>query len=228
MNRVIVVFIIFLTGAGIIIYLNLDWQNNRKLPVFQPNDINPELVDSLLHGRGRGINGGDHCISNFELIDQLNQKVSINLLHNKIVVANFFFVSCPSICPKMTQNLLTIHRKYIEDSSLLILSHTVWPEIDKVPLLFSYAEKYNVNHNSWRFLTGEKEELYRLARQDYLAAPDINDPNFRHGTDADFIHTENIVLLDTKQRIRGYYDGTDSLEIDRLFEDIEILKKLNI
>ena len=148
MNRVIVVFIIFITGAGIIIYLNLDWQNNRKLPVFQPNDINPELVDSLLHGRGRGINGGDHCISNFELLDQLNQKVSINLLHNKIVVANFFFVSCPSICPKMTQNLLTIHRKYIEDSSLLILSHTVWPEIDKVPLLFSYAEKYNVNHSS--------------------------------------------------------------------------------
>ena len=224
MKRVLIVFIIFLTGAGIIIYLNLDWQNNRKLPVFQPNDINPELVDSLLHGRGRGINGGDHCISNFELTDQLNQKISKKLLYNKIVVANFFFVSCPSICPKMTQNLLTIHRQYIEDSSLLILSHTVWPEVDQVPLLFSYAEKYDVNHNSWRFLTGKKEELYRLARQDYLAAPDINDPNFQHGSNADFIHTENIVLLDTKQRIRGYYNGTDSLEMDRLLEDIEILK----
>ncbi len=228
MKRVLIVFIIFLTGAGIIIYLNLDWQNNRKLPVFQPNDINPELVDSLLHGRGRGINGGDHCISNFELTDQLNQKISKKLLYNKIVVANFFFVSCPSICPKMTQNLLTIHRQYIEDSSLLILSHTVWPEVDQVPLLFSYAEKYDVNHNSWRFLTGKKEELCRLARQDYLAAPDINDPNFQHGSDADFIHTENIILLDTKQRIRGYYNGTDSLEMYRLLEDIEILKKLNI
>lgn len=228
MKRVLIVFIIFLTGAGIIIYLNLDWQNNRKLPVFQPNDINPELVDSLLHGRGRGINGGDHCISNFELTDQLNQKISKKILYNKIVVANFFFVSCPSICPKMTQNLLTIHRQYIEDSSLLILSHTVWPEVDQVPLLFSYAEKYDVNHNTWRFLTGKKEELYRLARQDYLAAPDINDPNFQHGSNADFIHTENIVLLDTKQRIRGYYNGTDSLEMDRLLEDIEILKKLNI
>ena len=228
MKRVLIVFIIFLTGAGIIIYLNLDWQNNRKLPVFQPNDINPELVDSLLHGRGRGINGGDHCISNFELTDQLNQKISKKLLYNKIVVANFFFVSCPSICPKMTQNLLTIHRQYIEDSSLLILSHTVWPEVDQVPLLFSYAEKYDVNHNSWRFLTGKKEELCRLARQDYLAAPDINDPNFQHGSNADFIHTENIILLDKKQRIRGYYNGTDSLEMDRLLEDIEILKKLNI
>lgn len=226
MKRVLIVFIIFLFGAGIIIYLNLDWQNNRKLPVFQPNDINPELVDSLLHGRGRGINGGDHCISNFELTDQLNQKISKKLLYNKIVVANFFFVSCPSICPKMTQNLLTIHRQYIEDSSLLILSHTVWPEVDQVPLLFSYAEKYDVNHNTWRFLTGKKEELYRLARQDYLAAPDINDPNFQHGSNADFIHTENIVLLDTKQRIRGYYDGTNPKEMIRLQEDIEILKKL--
>ena len=226
MKRVLIVFIIFLFGAGIIIYLNLDWQNNRKLPVFQPNDINPELVDSLLHGRGRGINGGDHCISNFELTDQLNQKISKKLLYNKIVVANFFFVSCPSICPKMTQNLLTIHRQYIEDSSLLILSHTVWPEVDQVPLLFSYAEKYDVNHNTWRFLTGKKEELYRLARQDYLAAPDINDPNFHHGSNADFIHTENIILLDTKQRIRGYYDGTNPEEMIRLQEDIEILKKL--
>ena len=226
MKRVLIVFIIFLTGAGIIIYLNLDWQNNRKLPVFQPNDINPELVDSLLHGRGRGIKGGDHCISNFELTDQLNQKISKKLLYNKIVVANFFFVSCPSICPKMTQNLLTIHRQYIEDSSLLILSHTVWPEVDKVPLLLGYAEKYDVNHNSWRFLTGKKEELYRLARQDYLAAPDINDPNFQHGSDADFIHTENIVLLDPKQRIRGYYNGTNPKEMIRLQEDIEILKKL--
>ena len=226
MKRVLIIFIIFLTGSGVIIYLNLDWQNNRKLPVFQPNDINQELVDSSLHGRGRGINGGDHCVSNFELLDQLNQTVTKDLIKNKIVIANFFFVSCPSICPKMTQNLLTIHRHYIEDSSLLILSHTVWPEVDKVSLLFSYAEKYAVNHDNWRFLTGRKEELYRLARQDYLVVPDINDPNFQHGSDADFIHTENIVLLDPKQRIRGYYDGTNPKEMIRLEEDIEILKKL--
>jgi len=226
MKRVFVVFLIFIIGAGIIIFLNLDWQNNKKLPVFQPNDINPELVDSSLHGRGRGIDGGDHRISNFELFDQRNKKVSKNLIKNKIVVANFFFVSCPSICPKMTKNLITIHRKFIDDNTLIILSHTVWPEVDKVPLLFSYAEKYKINYNSWRFLTGRKEELYRLARQDYLVVPDINDPNFQHGSEADFIHTENIVLIDPKQRIRGYYDGTNPEEMIRLEEDIEILKKL--
>ena len=228
MRRVLVVFIIFLTGAGIIIYLNLDWQNNRKLPVFQPNDINPDLVDSSLHGRGRGINGGDHCISNFELFDQLNHRVTKKIMTNKIVVTNFFFVSCPSICPKMTQNLLTIHNQYKEDNKILILSHTVWPEVDKVNVLFKYAEKYKIDYENWRFLTGDKIELYRLARQDYLVVPDINDPNFQHGSEADFIHTENIVLLDQKQRIRGYYDGTDPLEMNRLLEDIEILKKLNI
>ena len=226
MKRVFVVFLIFIIGAGIIIFLNLDWQNNKKLPVFQPNDINPELVDSSLHGRGRGIDGGDNRISNFELFDQRNKKVTKNLIKNKIVVANFFFVSCPSICPKMTKNLITIHRKFIDDNTLIILSHTVWPEVDKVPLLFSYAEKYKINYNSWRFLTGRKEELYRLARQDYLVVPDINDPNFQHGSEAYFIHTENIVLIDPKQRIRGYYDGTNPEEMIRLEEDIEILKKL--
>ncbi|MDG1237349.1 MAG: SCO family protein [Flavobacteriales bacterium] len=226
MKRVFVVFIVFLIGAGSIIYLNLDWQKKRKLPVFQPRDINPELVDSSLHGRGRGINGGDHEISEFKLTDQLNQAVTKKLLKNKIVVANFFFVSCPSICPKMTSNLNTIHRQYSGDSSFLILSHTVWPEVDNATLLFSYAEKYKVNHNSWRFLTGNKEELYRLARQDYLVVPDVNDSNFQHGSDADFIHTENVVLLDPKQRIRGFYDGTNPNEMSRLKEDIEILKQI--
>ena len=226
MKRVFVVFLIFIIGAGIIIFLNLDWQNNKKLPVFQPNDINPELVDSSLHGRGRGIDGGDHSISNFTLLDQLSRKVTKKVMINKIVLADFFFVSCPSICPKMTNNLLKIHDYYKSDSSILILSHTVWPEVDSVPVLFNYAEKYNVNHEYWRFLTGEKEELYRLARQDYLVVPDLNDPNFQHGSAADFIHTENIVLIDQKQRIRAFYDGTDEIQMQQVIQDIQILKSL--
>ena len=227
MKRIFVVFLIFIIGAGIIIFLNLDWQNNKKLPVFQPNDINPELVDSSLHGRGRGTNGGDHSISNFTLLDQLNRKVTKKVMINKIVLADFFFVSCPSICPKMTNNLLKIHNYYKTDSSILILSHTVWPELDSVSVLFNYAEKYNVNHENWRFLTGSKQELYRLARQDYLVVPDVNDPNFQHGSAADFIHTENIVLIDQKQRIRAFYDGTDEVQMQQAIQDIEILKKLD-
>ena len=115
---------------------------------------------------------------------------------DKIVLADFSLFPAPSICPKMTNNLLTIHKYFKLDSSILILSHTVWPEVDDVNVLYRYAEKYGVDHKYWRFLTGEKQELYRLARQDYLVAPDINDLNFQHGGDADFIHTENIVLID--------------------------------
>ena len=144
MKRVLVLFIIFISGAGIIIFLNLEWQNDRKLPVYQPNDINPELVDSSLHGRGRGVDGGDHKISEFELLDQLNQKVTKKIMLDKIVLADFFFVSCPSICPEMTSNLLTIHKHFKLDSSVLILSHTVWPEVDNVNVLYRYAEKYGV------------------------------------------------------------------------------------
>ena len=225
MKRVLVLFLIFFSGAGIIIFLNLEWQNDRKLPVYQPNDINPDLVDSSLHGRGRGIDGGDHKISEFELLDQLNQKITKKIMLDKIVLADFFFVSCPSICPKMTTNLLTIHKHFKLDSSVLILSHTVWPEVDNVNVLFRYAEKYGVEHKYWRFLTGEKQELYRLARQDYLVVPDVNDPNFQHGSDADFIHTENIVLIDQKQRIRGFYDGTSAVQMQQAIEDINILKK---
>ena len=107
----------------------------------------------------------------------------------------------------------------------MILSHTVWPEVDDVNVLYRYAEKYGVDHKYWRFLTGEKQELYRLARQDYLVVPDINDPNFQHGSNADFIHTENIVLIDQKQRIRGFYDGTSATQMQQAIEDIKLLKK---
>jgi protein SCO1/2 len=125
----------------------------------------------------------------------------------------------------MTSNLLTIHKHFRLDSSVLILSHTVWPEVDNVNVLYRYAEKYGVDHKYWRFLTGKKQELYRLARQDYLVVPDINDPNFQHGSDADFIHTENIVLIDQKQRIRGFYDGTSATQMQQAIEDIKLLKK---
>ena len=154
MKRVFIVFIIFIFGSAAIIYLNLDWQKQRKLPVFQPKDINPELVDSILHGRGRGINGGDHHISNFKLTNQLNQAVSKTVMENKIIVANFFFVSCPSICPKMTQNLFAVHQQYIKDSSVLILSHTVWPEVDNPEVLLKYAEKYNNKHFPYSMVNG--------------------------------------------------------------------------
>ena len=195
MKRILAVFVIFLVGVSIIIYINNDLMNLKKLPVLSPCDVNPELYDSSLYRNCIG-----HKITNFNLIDQLNRKVNLDLLKNKIVVADFFFVSCPGICLKMTKNLGDIHQQFKTDTNFLILSHTVWPEVDK-------------------------RELYRLARKNYLVAPDINDLNFDHGSQADFIHTENIVLVDKKQRIRGFYDGTDIESMRELVADIDILQR---
>ena len=216
-----VIFFGITIGAIIITYfVAFDQVDKKPLPIFSPKDVNPELVDSSLHNRGIGIQGGYHTISSFNLLDQLGRSVDETLLKDKIVVTDFFFVSCGSICPIMTKNLEKVHQFYQKNENILILSHTVWPEMDSVSVLFDYAENHNANHDTWRFLTGDKKELYRLARNDYLVVPDVNDPNYQHGGEADFIHTENVVLVDQLQRIRGYYDGTSEEDIKRLINDI--------
>ena len=216
-----VIFFGITIGAIIITYfVAFDQVDKKPLPIFSPKDVNPELVDSSLHKRGIGIQGGYHIISSFNLLDQLGRSVDETLLKDKIVVADFFFVSCGSICPIMTKNLEKVHQFYQKNENIMILSHTVWPEMDSVSVLFDYAENHNANHDTWRFLTGDKKELYRLARNDYLVVPDVNDPNYQHGGEADFIHTENVVLVDQLQRIRGYYDGTSEEDIKRLINDI--------
>ena len=123
----------------------------------------------------------------------------------------------------MTKNLEQLHEQVKNDTNIIILSHTVWPEVDSTEALLTYANTHKANHESWRFLTGDKKELYRLARKNYLVAPDVNDKNFDHGSEADFIHTENVVLVDKKQRIRGFYDGTDPEAMAMLLSDIKIL-----
>ena len=219
-KRVVIFFGITLGAIIITYFVAFDQVDNEQLPIFSPKDVNPELVDSSLHNRGIGIQGGYHTISSFNLLDQLGRSVDETLLKDKIVVADFFFVSCGSICPIMTKNLEKVHQLYQKNENIMILSHTVWPEMDSVSVLFDYAENHNANHDTWRFLTGDKKELYRLARNDYLVVPDVNDPNYQHGGEADFIHTENVVLVDQMQRIRGYYDGTSEEDIKRLINDI--------
>ena len=103
------------------------------------------------------------------------------------------------------------------------MSHTVWPEIDTVEVLKDYASRYEADSRRWQFLTGDKYHLYNLARKSYLVAPSEHDPNFDQGGEGDFIHTENIVLIDKRKRIRGFYDGTDSIEVSQLIEDVQIL-----
>jgi len=215
--------ILYLTGVGITIiaiatFILYEQKHERKLPILNPTDVNHVLVDSSLHNKGV-----DHTILDFQLTNQNGENVSQEIIRDKVVVANFFFATCPTICPIMNNQLSRIHDKYLNNNDVIILSHTVWPEIDTVEALKEYGERYKADSRRWQFLTGDKYHLYNLARKSYLVAPSEHDPNFEQGGDGDFIHTENIVLIDKRRRIRGFYDGTDSLEMTQLIEDVQIL-----
>ena len=219
-RRVVIFLGITIIAIVVTYFVAFNDLEKETLPILSPRDINPELVDSSLHNRGIGTEGIYHQISPFNLVDQHGLEVSENVIKHKVVIVDFFFVSCGSICPIMTKNLKRVHDFYKKNHNVLILSHTVWPEMDSVSVLNNYANEHDANYETWRFLTGNKKELYRLARKDYMVVPAINDPNYQHGSEADFIHTENVVLIDKKKRIRGYYDGTDENAMKKLVSDI--------
>lgn len=188
----------------------------EKLPIYQPASVNSELVDTTIVHK---INY--HKISDFSLTNQNGETVTQNKFDNKIYVADFFFTTCQSICPIMTKNMKEIQDKLIKDSEVLLLSHTVFPEIDSVEVLKKYAIENDVIDSKWDLVTGDKKQIYDLARKSYLAAKDNNFGEY------EMIHTENFVLIDKKKQIRGFYDGTNKEEIDKLYEDIKILKNSN-
>ncbi len=134
-------------------------------------------------------------------------------------MADFFFTTCQTICPIMTKNMYEVQKRTISDNDIMLLSHTVTPEIDTVAQLKRYADEKGVNASKWNLVTGDKKQIYELARKSYLAVKDNGD-----GGPFDMIHTENFILIDKSRQIRGFYDGTDPEEIDRLMEDIKILE----
>ena len=188
----------------------------ERLPIYQPASVNSELVDTTIVHK---INY--HKISDFSLTNQNGETVTQSKYDNKIYVADFFFTTCQSICPIMTKNMKDIQDKLIKDSEVLLLSHTVFPEIDSVEVLKKYAVENQVIDSKWDLVTGDKKEIYDLARKSYLAAKDNSFGEY------EMIHTENFVLIDKKKQIRGFYDGTNTEEIDRLYKDIKILKNSN-
>src|SRR5690606_20045115 len=145
--------------------------------------------------------------------NQNGKKITQEDYNDKIYVADFFFTTCQTICPIMTDNMVKIQEKLKNDNEILLLSHTVTPEIDTVAQLKKYALEKGVNDSKWNLVTGDKKEIYNLARKSYLVAKDVP------YSDNDLVHTENFVLVDKKKRIRGFYDGTDSESIEKLLED---------
>ena len=185
------------------------------LPVFQPAQVNKELVDSTIQYVKKY-----HTIADFSLINQNGKTVTQDTYNDKIYIADFFFTTCQTICPIMTDHMVILQNKLKDDPEVMLLSHTVTPKIDSVAQLKRYALNKGVLDTKWNLVTGDKKEIYELARKSYLAVKSYGD-----GGDYDMIHTENFILVDQKKRIRGYYDGTLEEDIELLLSDIDILKK---
>ena len=208
-------FILLFSAAAITLFYTI-LKPTETLPIYQPSEVNEKLVDtSIIHVSKY------HKISDFKLINQNGEEITQDFYKNKIYVADFFFTTCQDICPIMTKNMYRLQEELKEDNDILFLSHTVIPEIDTVQQLKKYAVDNKIDESKWNLVTGDKKQIYELARKSYLAVEDAEFGEY------DMIHTENFMLIDKKRQIRGFYDGTNDLEIDRLLSDIEILKKID-
>ncbi len=195
--------------------------------VHMPRHYILDKVDTIKSGGKIKYDSIWHKVADITLTNQLNAKVSLNKdLHGKILVIDFFFVNCPNVCPRLTSNMSLLQRAFKKDHkrenpvevNFQLISITVNPTEDSVPVLRAYADHYKVNHDHWWFLTGDKKSIYDYARNELgvIAEPGDGGPH-------DFIHTEKIVLLDQDRNIRGYYNGLDSAEIKHCADDIILL-----
>jgi protein SCO1/2 len=183
------------------------------LPYYNTPDFTPHWIsdaDSI---------AALHQVADFAFTDQLGKLVTNQTLAGHVYAANFFFTGCASICPKMTRNLQKVHAAFGTGEDVHILSHSVTPWLDSVPRLRAYARQYDMDSSRWHVVTGSRAAIYTLARQSYFAE---QEPGFNKDS-TEFLHTERVVLVDRAGHLRGIYNGTVELEIDRMIEDIELL-----
>jgi protein SCO1/2 len=164
-----------------------------------------------------------HTIDNFSFLNQDSIAINQSIFENKIHVVNFIFTSCGSICPVMTSNFKIVGNSFKNDNEVVLLSYSVTPWIDKPYVLKNYKTKNGITNTNWHFLTGDRASIYKLARQSYFAEENIG---FSKDS-TEFLHTEHVILVDKTNRIRGIYNGTLSLEMKHLVEDIRSLQEEN-
>lgn len=162
-----------------------------------------------------------HKISSFALTNQNGETVTEKTFEGKIYVADFFFTMCPGICPRMTANMSILQEEFLDDAEVLLLSHSVTPERDSVPILKDYAERKGIAAHKWHLVTGKQQEIYELGRDDYFVEESLG---LKKEID-EFLHTENFVLIDKSLHIRGIYNGLNKASVDQLIADIKTLKK---
>lgn len=201
------IVIIFL-AVPFVLFVLISWYQNAfdKLPVYGQTDI----INGKKH---------THTVDSFTLQNQDGKQFSSVQLNNKIVIANFFFTSCTSVCPRMMKRVVTVQKKFINDSEIAFVSFTVDPETDTAQRLKWYAENFGINTSQWNLLTGNKKEIYKLARNSFFLTAADGD-----GGANDFIHSDQVVLVDKDKLIRGYYDGTDDKAVTQLIHDITKLE----
>ena len=211
LKRYKVFLLIFVAFAAIFLSISYKLLTPKKqLPVMNPSDVNPELVDENVQYISKY-----HTIPAFSFTNQNGKTVTQKDYDGKVYVADFFFTTCQSICPVMTKNMIFVQDAFVKDPRVLLLSHSVLPEQDSVPVLKKYATERGVIDSKWNLVTGAKKDIYYLARKSYLIMKTGKESEMY-----DMVHTENLALIDTKKRIRGFYDGTKKADVDRLIVDI--------
>ena len=210
--KYLILFIVIFTISGVSIF-NVALTPEKKLPIYSPSMVSSDLVDDdLKHVKKY------HKISDFNLVNQNGEETTQNNYDKKIYVADFFFTTCPTICPIMTGNMVFLQNE-LSDQDVMFASFSVTPEIDSVEVLKKYAIDKGVDDNKWNLMTGDKKQIYNLARKSFLVVK--NNPQMGSH---DMIHTENFVLVDKEKRIRGFYDGTKMEEMNKIISDIKILQ----
>jgi len=188
--------------------------NEKKvLPIYNPADFKPQFVDKSLREKTQ-----HHTVSDFSLINQNGDVITQEQYKDKIYVTDFFFTTCGTICPVMTDNMTKIQEEFIDDDDIMFLSISVLPEADNVSVLKAYAKAKGVIDSKWNVTTGDKKHIYNLARKSYFAVVERGDDI------QDFIHSPKFILIDKEKQIRGIYDGTNDDDIKRVIHDIYILK----
>ena len=215
MYKIVILGVITVVGIFIGYYVSI--QKKETLPVLNPNQLKPEMVDEELRNKGHG-----HRIESFELYNQDGKTITEDEVKGKVHVAEYFFTHCQSICPVMNKQMQRVHKKFKSNGDVKILSFTVDPENDTIQRMKWYANKHGASGDNWHFLTGEKDDLYRLARTSYFVLKPAEARNLGDAG-SDFIHTNNFVLVDREMRIRGYYDGTKQAEVTKMMSDMELL-----
>lgn len=194
---------------------NTQTKKIENLPYYNTPDFNPTWMP------GEDELEKFHKIPEFSFTSQLGENITNNTLKGSIYVANFFFTTCPNICLKLTDHMRKLQKEYADDNEIKLISHTVYPSNDTVEVLKEYGERQNIDPKKWYLVTGEKDEIYNLAREAYFADEVYKKTNDKNR----FVHTENLILIDKNGHIRGVYKGTLPEEVERIKRHIEILKK---